>query len=147
MAIELNADFSLYWVVEHDDVIVGYAGLRSLEGAADSDVQTIALDESVRGRGEGRALLRTLLSAAVARRARETFLDVRADNVPAIALYRSEGFVEIGRRPGYYAVDGTDAIVMRLDLRKWVAAQHPDAGGPSGATTVVPVSSEGANDE
>ncbi|CDK00310.1 Acetyltransferase (fragment) [Microbacterium sp. C448] len=33
----------------------------------------------------------------------------------------SEGFVEIARRPNYYQPDGVDAIVMRLDLRGWLA--------------------------
>ena len=41
-------------VVEQAGRIVGYAGLRALPNAADGDIQTIALDASVRGRGQGR---------------------------------------------------------------------------------------------
>ena len=50
-----------------------------------------------------------------------TFLEVRTDNVPALALYRSEGFEVVGTRRRYYA-SGADAFTM---LRP---ATHP---GPS----------------
>ena len=54
---------------------------------------------------------------------RDVFLEVRADNPVAQALYRSEGFVEVGRRARYYQPDDVDAIVMKLDLGGWVAAR------------------------
>ncbi|MCQ2599007.1 MAG: GNAT family N-acetyltransferase [Alphaproteobacteria bacterium] len=38
------------------------------------------------------------------------FLEVNAKNTPAIALYRSAGYNQIGIRPKYY--DGVDAILM-----------------------------------
>jgi len=46
------------------------------------------------------------------------YLEVRPSNPAAIALYHSEGFNEIGRRPRYYpAKDGReDAIVMAIEL-------------------------------
>ena len=46
------------------------------------------------------------------------FLEVRPSNPGAQALYASEGFIEIGRRPRYYpAADGReDAIVMAFEL-------------------------------
>ncbi len=40
------------------------------------------------------------------------FLEVRADNAAARALYRATGWEEIGLRRGYYA-DGVDAVLMR----------------------------------
>lgn len=64
---------------------------------------------------------------------------MRDDNPVAQALYRSEGFVEVGRRPRYYQPDDVDAIVMSLDVAAWrgaaedtAAAQSPAAGeGPA----------------
>ncbi|WP_404435786.1 ribosomal protein S18-alanine N-acetyltransferase [Microbacterium aerolatum] len=117
MAAELATDYSHYLVDEDDGRIIGYAGLRSIRGNPDADIQTIALVEARRGEGRGRAMLRSLLAEASARGAREVFLEVRADNPSAEALYLSEGFEEIGRRPRYYQPDDVDAIVMKVELR------------------------------
>ncbi|MBP2437402.1 ribosomal protein S18-alanine N-acetyltransferase [Microbacterium amylolyticum] len=118
-----NIAHGRYFVLEQGNHVLGYAGLRHLPGGKDADVQTIAVSDAARGRGQGRALLRTLLEEADARRAREVFLDVRADNAVAHALYVSEGFTELGRRPRYYQPDDVDAVVMRLDIASWRGAQ------------------------
>lgn len=116
MSVELVTEYSHYVVDEDDDAVIGYAGLRSIRGSADADIQTIALLDARRGEGRGRAMLRTLLAEASARGAREVFLEVRADNPAAEGLYLSEGFEEIGRRPRYYQPDDVDAIVMKVKL-------------------------------
>lgn len=135
MAAELAAPHGRYLVDEEDGAIVGYGGVRALPGGSDADIQTIALDARFRGRGRGRALLRALIAEAVARGARELFLEVRADNPVAAGLYASEGFIELGRRPRYYQPDDVDAVVMRLDLRAWAArgAAAPGAATPGAA--------------
>lgn len=131
MAAELDGDYSHYIVDEDAGVVIGYAGLRSIRGNADADIQTIALREARRGEGRGRAMLRALLAEASDRRAREVFLEVRADNPAAWQLYLAEGFVEIGRRPHYYQPDDVDAIVMKVVLSDWkrtaAEAQRGDA--------------------
>ena len=48
------------------------------------------------------------------------FLDVAADNTPALALYRSLGFQDISRRARYYG-GRTDAIVMQAPLGRIAA--------------------------
>lgn len=55
---------------------------------------------------------------AADRGAQRVFLEVRPSNTPALALYHSEGFNEIGRRPRYYpAAQGReDAVVMAIEL-------------------------------
>lgn len=118
MAAELTSPHGRYLVDEEHGEIVGYGGVRALEGGTDADIQTIALVAEQRGRGRGRALLHALLAQAASRGASEVFLEVRADNPAAEGLYRAEGFDEIGRRPHYYQPDDVDAIVMRLDLRR-----------------------------
>ncbi len=117
MAAELAHPYSHYLVDEEGGAVIGYAGLRAVVGARDADIQTIALGAGHRGEGRGRALLRALLAEAGERGVSDVFLEVRADNPVAAALYRSEGFAELGRRPRYYQPDDVDAIVMRLDLR------------------------------
>lgn len=105
-------------LAEVDDRVAGYAALLAPIGAPDADVLTIAVEADLRGLGVGRALLTHLLDAAGRRGARRVFLEVRADNPVAQALYASEGFEPIGRRPHYYQPDDVDALVMRLDLRR-----------------------------
>lgn len=127
MREELVSPHGRYLVDVEAGRLVGYGGVRAVAGAADADIQTIAIAEASRGRGRGRALLRALLQTARERGAREVFLEVRADNPTAAALYASEGFVEIARRPRYYQPDDVDAVVMKLDLVAWAAAQQPTA--------------------
>lgn len=127
MSAELASPHGGYVVDEEAGRIVGYGGVRALAGGRDADIQTIAIDAASRGRGRGRTLLVALLDLAVERGAREVFLDVRADNPVAQALYASEGFAEVGRRPRYYQPDDVDAVVMRLDLPGWT---HARAGAP-----------------
>ena len=118
MAAELASPHGQYFVDEHEEEVIGYGGVRALQGSPDADIQTIALLSEYRGQGRGRELLRALLAVARDRGAREVFLEVRADNPSAAGLYLAEGFEEIGRRPRYYQPDDVDAIVMRRDLRR-----------------------------
>jgi [ribosomal protein S18]-alanine N-acetyltransferase len=98
-------------------VMAGYAGMMFLPDGSQADVLTIAVRAAFWGRGIGSALLGALLAAARDRGCAEVFLEVRADNPRARGLYLRRGFEEIGVRRGYYQPSGTDAIVMRKDLR------------------------------
>ena len=69
-----------------------------------------------RGRGLGRLLLERWFEWAESQGAMEIFLEVRVSNEGAIALYRSVGFADAGRRRGYYRKPVEDAIVMRVGL-------------------------------
>jgi ribosomal-protein-alanine N-acetyltransferase len=131
MREELASPHGWYVVDEEAGRLLGYAGLRAVKSAKDADVQTIAIAEASRGRGRGRALLRALLDEARRRGVVEVFLEVRADNPVAQALYASEGFLEIGRKARYYQPDDVDAVVMKLDLRGWAASRHPSAPAES----------------
>jgi len=131
MREELASPHGWYVVVEEAGRLIGYAGLRAARGATDADIQTIAIASAARGKGRGRVLLTALLEEAARRGVRHVFLEVRADNPVAQALYASEGFAEVGRRPRYYQPDDVDAVVMRLDVRGW--ASRPGAGADTGA--------------
>jgi len=131
MREELASPHGWYVVVEEAGRLIGYAGLRAVRGARDADVQTITISEAARGRGRGRALLTALLEEATRRDVHDVFLEVRADNPVAQALYASEGFIEVGRRPRYYQPDDVDAIVMQLDLRAWLGRRSEGAASAS----------------
>jgi ribosomal-protein-alanine N-acetyltransferase len=102
---------SRWYVVAEDGAdLVGYAGLSCAAG--DGDVQTIAVRRSRQRSGVGSLLLDAVLAEAARRGCGRVFLEVRADNAAAIALYERRGFERIGVRRGYYA-GGADAVVMR----------------------------------
>ena len=44
------------------------------------------------------------------------FLEVRAHNAPALALYAALGFESVGRRKNFYKNPPEDALVMRAEL-------------------------------
>ena len=44
-----------------------------------------------------------------------SFLEVRASNVAAQAMYYKFGYEEVGRRPRYYKDNDEDAILMTLE--------------------------------
>jgi ribosomal-protein-alanine N-acetyltransferase len=96
--------------------LLGYAGLLAPAGSGQADIQTIAVSPDARRHGLGRALVVALLDEARARQSGEVFLEVRADNPTARALYESLGFEQIAVRPRYYQPDGVDAHIMRLGL-------------------------------
>ncbi|WIB77250.1 ribosomal protein S18-alanine N-acetyltransferase [Curtobacterium sp. MCPF17_002] len=112
--------------------IVGYAGLSSLSGNPVADVQTIAVAADQRGKGIGRVLFTELLDEAARRGVHEVFLEVRADNPVAQAMYTAFGFERIAVRPRYYQPDGVDAWVMRAEL----ARRATDGPGPIGQETL-----------
>lgn len=98
-----------------EGVLVGYGGVALLPGRlgqpAEAEIHTIGVDPAHQGRGIGRALLDGLLAAADGIGA-TTYLEVRVDNAPALALYRGVGFAVLGTRRRYYA-SGADAHTMR----------------------------------
>ena len=105
------------WVLEQGAQIIGY-GVLSV-AADEAHVLNVCVDPLVQSRGHGRLLLRTLLHSARNQNAQRVFLEVRPSNPNAIALYQSEGFNEIGRRPRYYPAANNgreDAIVMAIEL-------------------------------
>ncbi|WP_312778249.1 ribosomal protein S18-alanine N-acetyltransferase [Pseudescherichia sp.] len=78
----------------------------------------IAVDPAFQRRGLGRALLEHLISELEKREVLTLWLEVRASNSAAIALYESLGFNEATIRRNYYpTADGReDAVIMALPL-------------------------------
>lgn len=104
------------WLLHEHGLAIGY-GVISL-AADEAHVLNICIAPERQGRGLGRELLRVLTRMARDMGAVRIFLEVRPSNPPAIALYHSEGFNEIGRRPRYYPSHHgrEDALVMAMEL-------------------------------
>jgi ribosomal-protein-alanine N-acetyltransferase len=104
------------WVAELGGEPVAH-GIMST-GGGECEILNLCVHPDWRGRQLGRGLLRRLLALGRRRRADTVFLEVRPSNHAAIALYRSEGFCEIGQRRDYYpAANGKeDALIMAKPL-------------------------------
>lgn len=93
--------------------------LLSRKAADEAEILTIAVASRQRRRGIGKELLRRQMRRLAECGVKRLFLEVAEDNVAALALYRSLGFREEGRRKGYYRrVDGpaANALVLARDL-------------------------------
>ncbi|BBX65444.1 ribosomal-protein-alanine acetyltransferase [Mycobacterium saskatchewanense] len=109
---ELASPYNHYVAARVEAVLVGYAGISRLgrRPPFEYEVHTIGVDPAYQGRGIGRRLLEQLLAFADGG---VVYLEVRTDNEPAIALYRSVGFEQVGLRKRYYRISGADAYTMR----------------------------------
>ena len=80
----------------------------------EAEIITIGVAPEARRTGIAAAMLGIIEGDLKKQGIKHIFLEVAADNTPARALYKNNGYVEIGVRPKYY--DGTDAIMMRKDI-------------------------------
>jgi [ribosomal protein S18]-alanine N-acetyltransferase len=103
-------------VAELEDQVVAY-GILAM-GAGEAHILNLCVRADVRTRGIGRRMLGLLIERARQAGMEAALLEVRPSNPRAIALYHSVGFVQVGRRKGYYQAEGgrEDALVLRLDL-------------------------------
>ncbi|MGB0938340.1 MAG: ribosomal protein S18-alanine N-acetyltransferase [Colwellia sp.] len=86
----------------------------------EATLMDICVSPSEQGNGYGKALLNQFIDQAKSRGAVKIFLEVRSKNISAQMLYMNAGFIETGRRTGYYpSASGfgyEDAIVMCLTV-------------------------------
>jgi [ribosomal protein S18]-alanine N-acetyltransferase len=99
------------------DTVVGY--FVALPGVDELHLLNITIAPPWQNRGHGGALLDAVCSEGHARGLATLWLEVRASNHGAQALYLRRGFAVVGRRRGYYpAAQGReDAVLMSLALR------------------------------
>lgn len=93
------------------------ADLQQL-AADEAEILMVAVAPAEQGRGLGRRLIARHLSRLAARGVRRVFLEVDEGNEPALRLYTRAGFMQVGRRPGYYAKDEghAAALILRRNL-------------------------------
>ena len=99
-----------YLVAEEDGEILGYAGAWVI--LDESHITNIAVREDARGRGIGKLLTSQLLQVLSNLGACYATLEVRVSNERAQHLYKSLGFVSVGKRKRYYEDNNEDAFLM-----------------------------------
>jgi ribosomal-protein-alanine N-acetyltransferase len=98
----------------HSHRLAGYIVARM--GADELHINNVAVRERYRRRGIGRDLLDLILEEGKRLGVRRAFLELRAGNAAALALYEKCGFRVIARRQKYYAEPAEDALVMIIQL-------------------------------
>ena len=100
---EINGKASRVYIAKSGDDVVGYIAIRTV--CDEDEITRIAVKNSRRRQGIAERLIASTLKGNVC------YLDVRADNTPAISLYKKLGFVQNGERQKYYS-DGKDALLF-----------------------------------
>ena len=92
------------------DEVIAYVIGRLI--APEGEIYRIAVRPDKRGRGIGYRLLDYAVKTSKGQGLERLFLEVRSRNIPAIRLYTSYGFKQIGLRKGYYKNPADDAVIM-----------------------------------
>ena len=105
----LAQSYSHFFVAE-EEKIVGYCGVHNLGG--DGEITHVAVDSLFRGRGIALQMLDYAMRETSKAGVEAFTLEVRASNIPAIALYEKLGFVSKGVRKNFYENPTEDAVIM-----------------------------------
>jgi ribosomal-protein-alanine N-acetyltransferase len=101
---------SAAWVAERSGSVVGF--LIGRMAADEFEILNMAVSRAQRRSGIGSNLLGSALEFARIAGNVRAYLEVRASNGPAIALYARHGFTECGRRSRYYRDPVEDALLL-----------------------------------
>jgi ribosomal-protein-alanine N-acetyltransferase len=102
------------FVAESNNGIIGFSVFSCMGKLA--ELESIAVSIPARCQGVGRALCRRGMDWSRNRGTGTIELEVRASSSGALVLYRSLGFIEQGRRRGYYREPTEDAVLMAAAL-------------------------------
>ncbi len=103
-----------FWVAMEGDTLLGFCGLS--QSFEQGDILNIGVCPDARGKGIGGRLLQQAMETFKEQGGKELFLEVRASNTAAKALYEKFGFRRIGIRKGYYQQPAEDGLVYRLEV-------------------------------
>lgn len=110
-----------FYVYEQEGILAGFACMK--DAGEEAEIEYIAVAKPFRRRGIATRLLNALISASVEKGAQAIFLEVGAQNLPAVALYEKHGFTRISVRKNYYG-EGRDAFVYQRILHKITHNAH-----------------------
>jgi ribosomal-protein-alanine N-acetyltransferase len=110
----IRQDTRLVLVAEQSGQILGF--LVASTATEEWELENIAVGLSWRRQGIGRALLQALIRRAQDSRASEIRQEIRASHLAAQQTGQAVGFVQVGRRKGYYRDPDEDALLFNYLL-------------------------------
>ena len=94
-----------YFYLYEAQALIGFLALQDLAG--ELEITQLAVKKAYQGQGLANQLMEFLSD-----RPERIFLEVRASNQVARALYEKHGFLPVGQRKNYYQNPVEDAILM-----------------------------------
>ena len=110
VASELNNPLSVWLVAEENGIVCGYVGSQTV--LDETDMMNIAVHPDFRRKGIAAALIAELVRLLKERGSRILRLEVRESNAPAISLYETLGFTQLGLRKNYYRNPKENALIL-----------------------------------
>ena len=106
---ELSNNSSYVLLLQNQQKIIGFVFARILFD--ELEILNIGIQKQFQGQKLAKKLLQQVLDYAKTKTVTKAFLEVRQDNLPALALYKSVGFETNRLRKNYYGnCDGVEMI-------------------------------------
>lgn len=112
---ELTNETAHFLVASSESKVLGYIGVHEICGEA--YITNVAVFPEYRRLGIGETLIDAATHGAKQRNCDFISLEVRISNVPAIELYKKEGYNIVGQRKNFYSNPTEDAYIMTRYLK------------------------------
>lgn len=110
-------DYNHFFVVKELEKIIGYCIVQVMFDTA--EILRIGVGQGYQGKGFAKNLLNNVVIFLINLSVEKLLLEVRADNISAIHLYQSFGFLQIHCRKNYYRLQNgltIDALILQKTL-------------------------------
>lgn len=110
-------DYNHFFVVKELEKIIGYCIVQVMFDTA--EILRIGVGQGYQGKGFAKNLLNIVVIFLINLSVEKLLLEVRADNILAIALYKNFGFEQISIRKNYYRLQNgltIDALILQKTL-------------------------------
>lgn len=109
----LENDFSRIYVLEDNELIIGYISYRVVDDKA--ELLNFLIRAEYRHQGHGKNLFDFVVNELKADNVKTLILEVRVSNINAINFYEKYGFLEVITIKNYY--QNEDGIVLLLEVK------------------------------
>ncbi len=113
---EFSRENSIFLMAFEEETPVGYVGLSVV--LDEGYIGNLAVVEDYRRKGIGKALMLELINECKTLDLAFVTLEVRVSNEPAVKLYESLGFTQVGCRKNYYKDPIEDALLLTLYFKE-----------------------------